>query len=312
MVERYVTLFDQGFLPNGLALHASLMRHAGDAELWVVAADDVTADVLGRLALPQLRILPLADVEDDRLRAVRPTRSTVEYYWTLTPFLPSAVLAREPSAVRATYIDADMWLAASPQPLLDEFEESGAGALLTPHAYAPEFEQSLAYGVYCVQFMPFRRGIGEPLLRWWQERTLEWCYGRAEDGRFGDQKYLDDWPERFGSAAHVLAHPEWTQAPWNATVFPAEDALTYHFHRLRTTTRNRALVGLYRLPRPHVERLYRPYLADLRAAYVRLATVGHVPQPQSPRPSLVPWAKDWLAFRLHNRGDLGTPYSLPF
>ena len=307
-----MTLFDQAFLPNGVALHQSLVRHAGSFALWVVCPDATTADVLRRLDLPGVRVLPVAEVETDALRSVRPGRTMVEYYWTLTPFTPQAVLDRAPDAERVTYIDADMWLAASPAPLFAEFEGSGAGALLTPHAYAPQFEQSLAYGIYCVQFMPFTRRAGEPLMRWWQERCVEWCFARAEDGKFGDQKYLDDWPERFGSAAHVLEHPEWTQAPWNAPVFDARDAITYHFHRLRTSTDDRALVGLYRLPRQHIDLLYRPYLADLRTAYGLLEAVGHHPQPQSPRPPLPAWAKDWLAFRAHQGWDLSTPYTLPF
>lgn len=307
-----MTLFDQAFLPNGVALHQSLVRHGGSFALWVVCPDDVTAQTLRRLDLPGVHVIPLAELETDALRAVRPDRTMVEYYWTLTPFTPQAVLDRAPEADRVTYIDADMWLAASPAPLFAEFEGSGAGTLLTPHAYAPQFEQSLSYGIYCVQFMPFTRGTGQPLMQWWQERCVEWCYARAEDGKFGDQKYLDDWPERFGPAAHVLAHPEWTQAPWNAPLFDARAAITYHFHRLRTSTDDRALLGLYRLPREHIDLLYRPYLRDLREAYRLLEAVGHHPQPQSPRPGFWAWTKDWLAFRKHQGMDLSTPYTLPF
>lgn len=312
VVEHYVTLFDQGFLPNGLALHASLRRHGGDFVLWVLCLDERTDEILDRLNLPGVRTIALADVETPELLAVKGGRSRGEYYWTLTPFTPDMVFGRDASAIRATYIDADMWLRSSPVPIFAELEDSGASVLLTEHAYAPEFEQSLSYGIYCVQFMPFTREGSAAMRHWWQERVVEWCYAVPEDGKFGDQKYLDDWPVRFGKDVHVLSRPEWTQAPWNATRFTADDALVYHFHRLRTAGDDSVAVGLYRLPKDQVDRTYRPYLTDLRAAYGQLASVGFVPQVQSPPPAALQRAKDRLAFHLHNWPHLSAPYALHF
>lgn len=312
MTEHYVTLFDHGFLANGVAMHASMMRHAGDFTLWILCLDATTEEALSRLELPNVRTIPLREAETDELLSVKGGRTRAEYCWTLTSFTPDLVFERDPAVERVTYVDADMWLAASPQPVFDEFDRAGAAVLLTEHAYSPEFEQSVEYGIYCVQFMPFAREASRHVRRWWQDRVVEWCYARSEDGKFGDQKYLDDWPERFGEAAHVLSHREWTQAPWNATRFSAQDAVTYHFHRLRTRSDHSALVGLYRLPPDHVARIYRPYLADLRDAFEVLAAVGFTPPTQSPSPGGWLAFKDWLAFRMHNWPDVRAPYALRF
>ena len=65
--------------------------------------------------------------------------------------------------------------------------------------------------------MPFRRDeTGLAALRWWRARCLEWCYDRAEDDKFGDQAYLNDWPERFSGGVRVLRHPGAAVGPWNA------------------------------------------------------------------------------------------------
>ena len=92
--------------------------------------------------------------------------------------------------------------------------------------------------------MTFRRdGRGLEALRWWRDRCLEWCYFRVEDGKMGDQKYLDDWPERF-EGVHVLEHPGGgsRRGTSSSTARARDDGrilvdqrelVFYHFHSLR-------------------------------------------------------------------------------
>jgi hypothetical protein len=274
-MEHYVTLLDSAFLPQGLALHASMERHAGAYTLWVLCMDEAAEKAFDRLQLPNVRTMALADVESDELRAVKPGRSRGEYCWTLTPFTPEFVFRREPTSERVTYVDADTWLCRNPCELFAEFEASGKSVLITDHAYAPEYDQSATHGRFCVQFMTFVRGASEPVRSWWAERCVEWCFARMEDGRFGDQKYLDDWPTRFGTEVHVLQYQALAQAPWNSTRFPPGEAVFYHFHGLRLLRNGSVLLsGDYQLP-PITRRIvYEPYLADLRHALERLKTVG--------------------------------------
>jgi hypothetical protein len=287
-MEHYVTLFDSLFLPQGLALHASLQRHAGAHTLWVVCVDDAAHDALERLSLPNCVPLRLSALETDDLRRVKQERTRGEYCWTLTPFTPRFVFDAQPSARRVTYIDADIWLRRSPAPLFAELERSGAHVLITDHGYAPEYDMSATSGQFCVQFMVFDRDGGEPVRQWWQDRCIEWCYARYEPTRFGDQKYLDDWPERFPGTVHVLQRQELAQGPWCATRYPFGPAVFFHFSGLRIMPGRRIDYGpIYYLPQPLRQYVYQPYLHDLRQAVATLAAAGIEARPQASRHGLL-------------------------
>ena len=81
------------------------------------------------------------------------------------------------------------------------------------------------------------------MLQWWQDRCLEWCYAREEGGKFGDQKYLDEWPELFRDEVHVLRQTEKTLAPWNVAhtsrIYGAVAPVFFHFHSLKVYKPNK-------------------------------------------------------------------------
>jgi hypothetical protein len=271
-MDHYVTLFDIAFMPQGMALHESMQRHAGAHTLWVLCMDEATHEALQQLALPDVRLLRLADVETPALRDVKPTRTRGEYCWTLTPWAPRFVFEADPQVQWVTYVDADLWLMQSTAALHEELHDSGKGVLITEHAYAPECDQIATSGRFCVQFMSFHRTRGETVRSWWEARCLEWCFARVEDGRFGDQKYLDDWPERFPDAVHVMRDAGRALAPWNASLYSHRQAAFYHFHGLRRM--NLGLTQLvgdgYVLPEELLAAVYAPYLKAITRSMRRL------------------------------------------
>jgi hypothetical protein len=273
--EQFVTLFDSHYLPLGLCLYRSLEEHARPFHLWIVAMDDACAEALAQMQLVNATVLKLAEIESDALRAVKSDRSVAEYCWTLTPFLPSAVLQRAPQVERVTYLDADLFFFQPPGVLLDELAQSGKHVLITEHAFAPEYAHNIRYGRFCVQFVTFRNTPqAKRVLEWWQARCLEWCYGREEDGKFGDQKYLDDWPQRFAAEVHVLARTERTLAPWNvahvAATQGAARPVFYHFHSLKIVSRSRVVLHfMYRIGKPS-RWIYEAYLRCLRSVVAEM------------------------------------------
>ena len=217
-MNHYCTYFNRGFLIQGLALARSLAAHDPAAVLWVLALDGETAGVLGELGGPALRVVPLAELEadDPELAAAKANRSTVEYFFTLSPCWPRWLLRSQTGIARMTYLDADMLFFASPAEVFAAMEAARASVLITGHrfpAWLAHYERHGRYNVGILSFANDPAGLG--CLDDWRRRCLEWCHDRLEDDRYADQKYLDAWPERWGGKLLVLENPGVNLAPWN-------------------------------------------------------------------------------------------------
>jgi hypothetical protein len=275
--EHFVTLFDNNFLPMGIALHGSLMQHAQPFHLWVVCMDDLVEKNLNTLSLPHVSLVSLLDLETDELRKVKPSRSKGEYYWTITPFTPQAVFDRDATVQRVTYVDADLFFFDDPRVLLQELTFSKKQVLITEHAYAPEYEHYSVNGRFCVQFLTFYRcEAARKVLNWWKERCLAWCYAIYEDDKFGDQKYLDLWPELFASEVHIVLQKDKTLAPWNVMHFAKMNntklaPVFYHFHNLRIISRNKIRLYLnYKIGESGLA-IYYIYVTYLKKVFLQMA-----------------------------------------
>lgn len=275
MPQHYCTYFDKRYLLFGLTLYRSLVEHAGDFMLWILAFDDETYRLLEQMHLPGVELIRLSDFENPDLLAVKATRSAVEYYWTATPDLPLYIFSHDASVTQVTYLDADLYFFAPPRPME---EELGDGSIMiVKHRYAPrQMYLAAESGIYNVSLLVFRRDANAmECLQWWRERCLEWCFARVENGKMGDQKYLDDWPTRFKGVV-VLKHPGCGVAPWNIENYRLEKRaqtvwvddvplIFYHFHQFRPLSPHRFdLLQRYPLTRRQIDLVYRPYIAAMQ------------------------------------------------
>jgi hypothetical protein len=233
------------------------------------------------LNLPSIKVVSLKEFEDPELLRIKAARSKAEYCWTCASSTILYVLEKF-QVPSCTYLDADIRFYSDPHQIEKSLEGYSIG--ITPHRYAPGAKRTSAeaHGIYCVQYVTIRNdGPGLAALRWWRERCIEWCYGRLEDGKFGDQKYLDDWPTRF-EGVKVIHDPGAGLAPWNAARyevsgdlqkgFDIRDKATgestplvfFHFHALRFFFGNRLNLvgGGYHLSPFLLKMLYRPYVEE--------------------------------------------------
>jgi hypothetical protein len=277
-MRHYVTHFDINYAPQGLSLVQSLRRHAGTFLLWVVCLDDQTSRLLATLDMPDVRILRLHELETDQLRAIKASRSTVEYYWTLTPFLPTFVFDSDSSVNQVTYLDADTYMLRDPSDTFAQLHRASGSVFITEHAYDARYDQTETSGRFCVQYIIFNREGSQPVLETWQRQCLDWCFAVQKAGRFGDQMYLDDWPTDFPDQVSVSRNPSWFVAPWNAARFGYGNAILYHFHGLKLLTRDRLeLTTYYFLPDEVLHRVYAPYIEDFREALTVIRASGFQP-----------------------------------
>jgi hypothetical protein len=275
----FCTLFNSNYLTRGLALHESLVASCKAFHLYILAFDDDSYSYLSKARLKDVTVISMAAFEDEALLSVKSGRTAAEYCWTST----SSLLLYCINTFRlqaCTYVDADMKFYQDPLVLIEEAGDNSV--IITEHRYSREYDVSRTHGIYCVQFMYFRSDErGMKVLNWWRDRCIEWCFNRQEDGKFGDQKYLDDWTTRF-DGVYVLKNPGAGVAPWNIqqyNILQSNGALIitnvatkkksplvfYHFHGLKFYTDNKvSYTGtLYDITEQQKALIYQPYVATL-------------------------------------------------
>lgn len=222
-------------------------------------------------------IISLTEFEDEELLKVKSSRNKAEYCWTSTSSTILYVLQKY-KVEMCTYLDADIFFYSSPKPIFDELGTKSI--LITEHRYSPQYNKEVKSGKYCVQFITLKNDEnGLKALKWWRERCIEWCYARYEDGKFGDQLYLNDWTERF-EGVHVLQHLGGGIASWNVQQYKFSfennrligtknqsskkfEVIFYHFHYLRFFTNGKVELGRRVLTQNVIDIFYKPYIREL-------------------------------------------------
>ena len=258
----------------------SLRKHCPEATVFVLCLDELASDILNSLQIEGCICIPLSSVESDAVLAAKSNRNIAEYCWTLSSCFTAWLMDNRPEVEMITYLDADLMFSSSPEPLFDEMKDASIGIM--EHRFIPRLQHLESKGRFCVEWVSFKRDEqGLACLYRWRDQCLEWCFDRLEDGRMGDQKYLDAWPHDY-SRTRVLANLGAGVAPWNYSNYSyRSDAqgqvvvddvalIFYHFHQFQLLDDG----GFYRLSpyyaveAPAPELIYAPYEAAM-AAMVR-------------------------------------------
>ncbi len=279
-MNNYCTLFDSYYLSRGLIMIDSLQKDARDFHLYVFAFDDLSYSILTDLNIDNTTVISLEEFETPALLQVKKERSKAEYCWTSTPWIIRHVFDKY-NVQNCTYIDADLKFYDDPALLLSELNPDST-SLITEHRYAlleKIYEEKRA-GRFCVQFVYFNTyDESRSILNTWADQCIEWCYNRYEDGKFGDQKYLDEWPEKY-NGVHILNNEGGGVAPWNIKKYKfsaLNDSIEitnrktknkfrlvfYHFQSLKLINGRTADLGWHYINGRIRELIYKDYITEL-------------------------------------------------
>ena len=194
----FCTLFDSNYISKGIALYLSIEKHTTDFILYVMAMDRKCQELLSALAFERVVVDCIEDIDDPELVKARNDRSRAEFCWTCGSYSTEFFL-RKYELPDITYLDSDLMFFCSPQVVFDELEKKNASVGITPH-----FTRMTVFGRYCVQYVFFKNDAeGRKCLRWWRDECLRWCYSKLEDGKYGDQRYLDSFSGKFANVCDI-------------------------------------------------------------------------------------------------------------
>lgn len=214
----YCTLLNHKYLSRGLALHESLQRHNDGIQLYIIAMDEISYAKLCAEKIHNIITIPISDIEKENpeMLTAKGNRSDTEYCYTCTPCIILYILQHY-TCDTCTYLDADIYFYQDPNNILDKLKDYAT--ILVPHRFSEKecYIEELS-GKYCVEFVPFKNEKHSlEILEHWRKQCLNWCYRRFEDGKFGDQKYLEEWEDR--DDVYIIQDHGLGVAPWNAERF---------------------------------------------------------------------------------------------
>lgn len=260
----------------------SLQKQSLEFELYLLCLDNETLNYFGAntSSFPQVKTILLEDIEkeDSGLLTCKANRSLIEYYFTLSPCLPLYVLKKY-NLAHICSLDADIKFYASPQPLFDYLMDSSI--IITPHKFSEEIRHLVKYGKNNVSFQIFKNDeYGLECLELWRKQCIDWCKDVLDEinGRFADQKYLDNWEILFLNKVKVLNDNVSGLAPWNLNNYNItvrnnefysnnERIIFYHFHHNKFFNNKWATNGFntYHVDfKKNILKIYKNYWADVQ------------------------------------------------
>jgi hypothetical protein len=281
-------------LPKLAALMFSIERHISDKYFfWILCEDNETLRAVAKLPFKNIKTVLLDDFDrsDKELLSVKSDRDAFEYNCTLRPAWMLYVLDLDKSIEYLTYVDNDLFFYSNPESIYHKFGDSSV--LLTTHRISKLAKWTgvdvNVVGKYNAGWLAVKNDDeARKVLKWWRNQCIAWCYRIPSDGKFGEQKYLDEF-HTVSKQVGIVKTLGANVAPWNMNglevrstaegevMIGDEPLIFFHFHALKTHGESAFKVDkelgkeTFQLTNPNYivtntifKHIYKPYLDVLR------------------------------------------------
>ena len=280
----YFTLSDADFSPRTLTMLKSIRKYDRDSRLIFFHFEDLTDYQISQIHSHNIetKSIPafIGEVDYSRLRN---SRNYVELMWTLPSVLSENMirLNKDTRITDVIYLDADLYFYASPNEILIEVPPGKIS--IVKHNFsnrlALAFPNSGTFNVSWVSFPVSEAGL--ECAAQWATNCNFLCPSvpTFSNGKivYGDQLYLDEWPETYKDSIHVIQNIGVGVAPWNYENYQFSERLPFtvdgipiiffHFSSHQFGFRFARRMGrIYSAVKPIPKDLFRIYERDLSQA----------------------------------------------
>jgi len=261
----FCSYFDKNYLSKFLVLRDSLINHHCEHNFYVLTLDDYSFQFLNENNFSNVVISHVKELEKKytELKNIKYNRSLIEYYFTLSPYLP-IFLKNKFDLKKLIYLDVDILFFRNPELFYDKIIDYSI--ILIKQNYKKK------YGFYNVGWISYNFLNPDTIniLNDWKMKCADWCYDKFEKNRYADQKYLDYWPSL--SKNLVVVEPNISMiSPWDElTPYSMENSInfySYHFQGLKFSEKyfiSGKSIYSFNFNRNYIKNFYLRYISLLK------------------------------------------------
>ncbi len=287
------TLFSLNYFSRGIAMLESLEKYTKvNYQVHILALDEKTFELLMNRKKTNWKVYTVYELHDTDFLNLLGQRPHKEYCWTAASVFIKFLMEFVDFWDCLLYVDADCFFFDDFKLIMNSWYKD-RNILVHEHRFISELRYKISTsGKFNVGIIGFRNSIeSRSCVERWRKQCINECVLDPKRGLCGDQTYLDEWPELYGTLQAMSSLGMGT-APWNLSqyridyragkVLIEQDSLVfYHFHSFELIYWFRLPLLLMRpaspnyvLPALALKYIYKPYFFKINSSSRYLRKLG--------------------------------------